>query len=1547
MPGGKPKSGEGGGLSSWGPTTPEPKSFVRRFRWLIVAGSILVLLLLLVMLAPTLASMGWAKSIVLGQINDQLNGTIEAKEWDLNWFGGIELREVRLLDKKRAQVAEMKLLRTELSVWDVVFGDYYTLGKTRVEGLAVNFKRYNDGTTNFSDLVKKPPGQKKEDANKAPPSFVMPDLKGDFDIDFRGTLEQEDEKGNWQTIYVERSLAKVKVPNINSTLANQLDIEVRTAEGKTGRLVASGSVKLFERFKIDQERFNADESLELQNLPLASALPFLDARQITKLSGIGNSKLQLKMAGVDDFTVEGNTTVDDLAVGGPAMKGDTFSAKKLILEIPKTSFARVNGRIKTGESAASTPIVIRFDENSIVVAVDAPIGALQNVLENKKPGADGQVAATVDVELKPLAAQLPHMLDLPEGVSIEAGHLKQVLNLALSADKAMIKQVLDLTEMRGMRKGQAISAKPVHLTFDATSLGGGGAVPDLRNFVIGLTSGFAQINGTGESLAKHHVDGTVDLAAAQRELGQFSEFFHKAEMAGQVQFKLDTSGDLLPDVARRDQNADMKASLTGRGLKIKNVAPHEIREDWIEASVTGKLLFEQSVLRSVHGAAVSLKTSHPEKPTVDLNAVGDVVLAPFAVPNFEIKQSNIDLPAAHDEFAAFIPESKFTFPSGTIALAARGKMDANGTSLTSLKVNPQNLTIVQDQKTVLNDYTGTLEMVGELRQAGKMIDARLSKLSLSDTKNLLEIEKSGNGDLVFNLQSDGSFTGNGKLAIKNADLKALNDIAQAASGNPPPGRNEPGQLESGKLSGTLELVRAEKAQMVIVGDLNATELTITDPQKKWFHNEKISLSVRASANDKFSLIDLGRLDVQSSFMRVLLSDAVIHRPLDGAPIAPLEMFEKARMTLDVPDLALGYSLVMAFIPESTAPRPTTAQPQAPPRDRNIATERISGPQRQAPPDAAKPAADEPLRIARGAAKGTVVISRVGKALKVEMQDLSGQKLELTRGKGRFGPKDVMLNLALLVQPVAGADPNKPLSEQIQDVQITRLDGNLGIADVRLEEPIALKNLNSTMEASGAIKASGDIEALADFLEVLGFVDPGTLQDYHGSYSLTQKISTKQETVSAAGQINISDLKIGNRNAPQFQERLLAVTNELAIDQKANVITINNLALNMQDSKALEVLIKNGKIEDYDKSRKFDDLKMLLSYDAAKVWAIVRPMLSVEQQKQFKDLRVAGVVKDREFTITGGFPKDPKKDRKGVAQSPLEYTTVKGSLYFDQFEFQGMVAEDLELPLYFNKGILQTIYKDKPDNQFAHPARYSGGSIDLSGLQIDVLADHPRVTAMRKNYKLLDNVEVKREFVDTYLGSASPLFTGAEDARGRISVTVSEIDKLPLDEALMKPKKKDTGRGSVVFSITDLRLKNGMMRLLGSQLNIKVNPDGTISADIHDAKASVEDGKVTSDITLTFGGLNLGNRGTVRLRDEHIEQMVMLIPKELLGAIPGIRDSKLLRDMIEVPVSGSLRSPQLDIAGAALKAVNPANILENILQPKPKAPPGVIGQPSKP
>jgi hypothetical protein len=118
-------------------------------------------------------------------------------------------------------------------------------------------------------------------------------------------------------------------------------------------------------------------------------------------------------------------------------------------------------------------------------------------------------------------------------------------------------------------------------------------------------------------------------------------------------------------------------------------------------------------------------------------------------------------------------------------------------------------------------------------------------------------------------------------------------------------------------------------------------------------------------------------------------------------------------------------------------------------------------------------------------------------------------------------------------------------------------------------------------------------------------------------------------------------------------------------------------------------------------------------------------------------------------------------------------------------------------------------------------------------------------------------------------------------------------------------------------------------LLSSQLNLKVNSDGTISADIKDAKASVEDGKVTSDITLNFGGQNIGNKGTVRMRDEHIDNMLMLVPRDMIPkALLFGMDPKMISEVVEVPMTGNLRKPQLDFAGAVKKSFTPLKGVDN-------------------
>src|SRR4051812_32037878 len=75
-----------------------PAKRKRRRRWPFVVVGVLLFVVLLVILAPTIASMGWVRSAVVGQVNKHLNGTVAINDWSFSWTGGQRIAGVRVLD---------------------------------------------------------------------------------------------------------------------------------------------------------------------------------------------------------------------------------------------------------------------------------------------------------------------------------------------------------------------------------------------------------------------------------------------------------------------------------------------------------------------------------------------------------------------------------------------------------------------------------------------------------------------------------------------------------------------------------------------------------------------------------------------------------------------------------------------------------------------------------------------------------------------------------------------------------------------------------------------------------------------------------------------------------------------------------------------------------------------------------------------------------------------------------------------------------------------------------------------------------------------------------------------------------------------------------------------------------------------------------------------------------------------------------------------------------------------------------------------------------
>jgi len=151
-----------GELTSWDATskaapkaTPvaRPARERRRLRkfLLIGGGALLVLLVVLVALAPTIAG-SMAPGIIEGSVNPDIKGKVKVARVGMGWFSGIEAGPIDVLDPNGALAARVEL-KTPVTLWQALSGRYWSarsldLGTIEVAGKA-DLMQYDDGTTNL------------------------------------------------------------------------------------------------------------------------------------------------------------------------------------------------------------------------------------------------------------------------------------------------------------------------------------------------------------------------------------------------------------------------------------------------------------------------------------------------------------------------------------------------------------------------------------------------------------------------------------------------------------------------------------------------------------------------------------------------------------------------------------------------------------------------------------------------------------------------------------------------------------------------------------------------------------------------------------------------------------------------------------------------------------------------------------------------------------------------------------------------------------------------------------------------------------------------------------------------------------------------------------------------------------------------------------------------------------------------------------------------------------------------------------------------------
>ncbi len=1425
------------------PQTPPPKkkkSWVKRI--LIGVGVIIVLLIVVVLLAPTIASTGAVRGIVVSKVNDNLNGKVQINDWHLGWTGGLVVEGVRVFDDQNKQILELRKAATQLSLLDAIKGKL-DLGKTSVEGLDFTFVQYPDGTNNFAKLARQTPKETKPKEEKpktttSEQASKLPNVTGDFTVDARGTIVSPGQP----TVHLNNSNIHAVVTNINDPIQQEAKLEVQVENGKPGTIDASGTVDAIDNNEVDVKKLVADEKVLIQSLDISAANPFLVASKVS-LAGLANGSLQLNAKGIDSGNVDGQLGIDQLVATGDALKGDTYKTSKLLVPIKAS---RTMG--PDGPQIAVDALSVQFDQGKIDVTAHAPeksLTELANLIPAAvgsamgKPatqeyvlgGGAGNAKVVANINLAALSAQLPNTIGLQKGVVIDKGNLAHTTDLSFASDAAKIHTSTDITDVSGSNNGKPVTLDPIHAGVDLNAIPG--KQPQLSDLKLDVKSGFATIDGGGANLSKLNITGNFDLAKAQQQGEQFVDLSktingpdstQKVSLAGTGTFALTTNGDLLAE----NGNTPVTANASLNNIKVTGIQslPAPVEQDQLRLTSSATLVKAQNVMQAIQKLAVALQTGDAQQPTVDVALAGDVNLSPkVTAPNFELTKFNVsDLKKAQDQFGAFVPalqQQGINITNGALYVSAGGTYDGNTFKLTkplSLSMRSVQMTRATTQPSgqpvvVLNKQNMKVDIAGEVKTAGGM-GANLSTLSITTDPPLFSVSKSGDTPLVVQMSDQGALQdGKGTLAL-NADLKKLNDVAQAFGGQVKAKSASAGEVTSGTLSANVALNHPAGQGTSIDLTGNVDNLSITTAQKP-ITNEKITLALSAASPEDFSSLSVTKGKINSSFANVNIGPTTIQLTNKANPTtkpSTFDMLQKAAIDLNVPDLAKLYTVAQTFSPPST--QPATTQPV------------------------------EPLDITSGSMSAKVNVTRTGNTTTVNVTDTQISDLALKRGAKSYKfAKPITLALAADLAAATTVD----------SLTISQLTGDLGgVAMLSMPTKIAITNLQSDKpSANGAIGLSG---SLANVTPLLAVVQGGDELPYRGDFAIAQNIATKDNNVTLKGDITTKQFQVldaSDRTKVVFSEPVVTINNDLVADLAQKNATINTLSVDMPESKAVGVKL-TGAIKDWETKREIDPsnpIKLQLAYDLAKIWPIVHPMLVTPgQEDQFKDLKIAGKY-EKQFNVTGSFPatstpKDPA----------IKHLSAGGEFVIDALNTNGADIQKLTIPIHLYDGKVAIEYADRPRGKnAAEDAIFNEGTLHLSGLTVDLTADEPRLWSPKK-FAIVNHASINQLLGESLGKYINPVFANNKRAKGLLDLNLEECRGLALGQDM---KTEKSGDAKIVFSLSDMDIANPLGPLIGKEFAGVLNLAGSLAGsdtDVTAGQSDVFDGEIKNGTIVVSKGI---------------------------------------------------------------------------------------------
>lgn len=790
-----------------------PRKKSRKLRYFLVV--FFILMVGLVALAPTLASLPPLTSYALSFANDRLAGQMTVKSIGLTWFGSTKIEGLNVRDPDRRDVISVAKIVCNNGLWNFA-RNWESFGEVTIESPKVEliFNKDNDLSLAqaFSSRTPSP---------SQPSSGPLPQPRGKLVIK-NGTIRVV--QANGEAFEVSDFEGQFKV-NTLGDLVGQL------AAALTGGGKLNGDVSLQDLVhngQLQPRKAKGTVKLATDGLVKIGPIASIVARQ----QGLdGSARLKLD-ASFDAGTIRAalDAAIEQLqtrqrAAAKAAPLDLAFVSKLDVVGDKLTANTKLSGQAGT----ATADLEYRITEKPFEIDADRLLSAILTGQSINLP--DFTLNANADIDLATLERAVPGLLTMGEGRQITSGKFIIEKVSVTGGTSAAASGTVQVRDVAATNEGKTVRLEPMTLAFDA------GIVPEkgLQVRAADLKTCFANIKGSG---AATNLKASYDanLSRLKQELSQLVDMTGY-ELAGdlngsvelsresddRVNVAMQTTGNAIRYTSK-DGTLDLpKVALRETGhLTLKRNQVQSFTAEKAQADINGELLASASGMFDLVNQAFDAEV---EVQKAELGALGRR-LAPLGMKDLARYAGTV------------VAKAKATRGGPKSPIESSGTMTAQNLTVDGKPLADRNVTA---------EWAGVrIADNGGLSISSAKLESAFAKLAANGVRfeNTTPVVLTGNVDVSADLQ------------------KTFQAVAPLANMPKPP--DIAGQLAwSAKCGASGSAVSLDGR-----GGIDQLEFGAA---KNRVHAGKVDIDCDAKLDPKTDRIDIGKARVASQFLNVTAS----------------------------------------------------------------------------------------------------------------------------------------------------------------------------------------------------------------------------------------------------------------------------------------------------------------------------------------------------------------------------------------------------------------------------------------------------------------------------------------------------------------------------------------------------------------------------------------------------------------------------------------------------------------------------------------------------